>query len=161
MPIRLNGASERIFFHEVEVTTYPLFDHPPYTLALATKMAEVAEVGIARSAARPLRHSALGQRAAGAHDGRAEEACRSSPRCTAPISRSSATIAAICRSRVSRSSRATASRPFRIICATAPQRIRNQAADRRDPEFRQLRSLQAPGRRRQPARTGRLTANPS
>jgi N-acetyl-alpha-D-glucosaminyl L-malate synthase BshA len=43
MPIRLTGASERISFHEVEVTTYPLFDHPPYALALATKMAEVAE----------------------------------------------------------------------------------------------------------------------
>jgi L-malate glycosyltransferase len=43
MPIRLGGASERIYFHEVEVTTYPLFDHPPYTLALATKMTEVAE----------------------------------------------------------------------------------------------------------------------
>ena len=38
MPIRLSATSERIFFHEVEVTTYPLFDHPPYTLALATKM---------------------------------------------------------------------------------------------------------------------------
>ncbi len=43
MPIRLAGSSERIHFHEVEVTTYPLFDHPPYTLALATKMVEVAE----------------------------------------------------------------------------------------------------------------------
>jgi L-malate glycosyltransferase len=43
MPIRLNSTSERIQFHEVEVTTYPLFDHPPYTLALATKMTEVAE----------------------------------------------------------------------------------------------------------------------
>jgi len=43
MPIRLSGASERIYFHEVEVTNYPLFDHPPYTLALATKMTEVAE----------------------------------------------------------------------------------------------------------------------
>jgi L-malate glycosyltransferase len=43
MPIRLSGTNERIWFHEVEVTTYPLFDHPPYTLALATKMAEVAE----------------------------------------------------------------------------------------------------------------------
>ncbi len=43
MPIRLNGASDRISYHEVEVTTYPLFDHAPYTLALATKMAEVAE----------------------------------------------------------------------------------------------------------------------
>ncbi len=43
MPIRLNATSDRLHFHEVEVTTYPLFDHPPYTLALATKMAEVAE----------------------------------------------------------------------------------------------------------------------
>jgi L-malate glycosyltransferase len=42
IPIRLSGG-ERLFFHEVEVTTYPLFDHPPYTLALATKMLEVAE----------------------------------------------------------------------------------------------------------------------
>ncbi|MGB0036867.1 MAG: N-acetyl-alpha-D-glucosaminyl L-malate synthase BshA [Candidatus Acidiferrales bacterium] len=43
MPIRLDVTSERIYFHEVEVTSYPLFDHPPYTLALATKMFEVAE----------------------------------------------------------------------------------------------------------------------
>jgi N-acetyl-alpha-D-glucosaminyl L-malate synthase BshA len=43
MPIRLHEAHERIHFHEVEVTSYPLFDHPPYTLALATKMYEVAE----------------------------------------------------------------------------------------------------------------------
>lgn len=43
VPIRLTGSSERISFHEVEVTSYPLFDHPPYTLALATKMVEVAE----------------------------------------------------------------------------------------------------------------------
>ncbi|HEV2182801.1 MAG TPA: glycosyltransferase, partial [Candidatus Acidoferrales bacterium] len=39
MPTRLNPANERIYFHEVETTTYPLFDHPPYTLALAVKMA--------------------------------------------------------------------------------------------------------------------------
>lgn len=43
-PLRLDKASPNIQFHEVEVTTYPLFDHPPYTLALATKMAEVAEI---------------------------------------------------------------------------------------------------------------------
>jgi N-acetyl-alpha-D-glucosaminyl L-malate synthase BshA len=42
-PTRLNAASERIFFHEVETTSYPLFDHPPYTLSLAVKMAEVGE----------------------------------------------------------------------------------------------------------------------
>jgi L-malate glycosyltransferase len=44
MPIRLSTTNERIHFHEVEVTSYPLFDHPPYTLALATKMNEVAEM---------------------------------------------------------------------------------------------------------------------
>ena len=43
MPSRLNILHERIHFHEVSVTPYPLFDpYPPYTLALATKMAEVA-----------------------------------------------------------------------------------------------------------------------
>ena len=42
MPVRMTAASERIHFHEVEVMNYPLFDHPPYTLALATKMHNVA-----------------------------------------------------------------------------------------------------------------------
>jgi L-malate glycosyltransferase len=43
MPSRLNILHERVHFHEVNVTPYPLFDpYPPYTLALATKMAEVA-----------------------------------------------------------------------------------------------------------------------
>jgi L-malate glycosyltransferase len=43
LPMRLNKSYLNIQFHEVEVNTYPLFDHPPYALALATKMAEVAE----------------------------------------------------------------------------------------------------------------------
>ena len=43
LPMRLNTSLANIHFHEVEVTPYPLFDHPPYTLALATKMAEIAE----------------------------------------------------------------------------------------------------------------------
>jgi len=43
LPMRLNRSYSKIQFHEVEVNTYPLFDHPPYALALATKMAEVAE----------------------------------------------------------------------------------------------------------------------
>lgn len=43
-PMRLNPELANIRFHEVEVSTYPLFDHPPYALALATKMAEVAEI---------------------------------------------------------------------------------------------------------------------
>ncbi len=42
-PIRLDSGIPRIFYHEVEVTTYPLFLYPPYTLALASRMAEVAE----------------------------------------------------------------------------------------------------------------------
>ncbi len=42
-PIRLNTESPRIHYHEVEVSTYPLFQYPPYCLALASRMAEVAE----------------------------------------------------------------------------------------------------------------------
>ena len=41
-PVRLHGR-ERIFYHEVEVTPYPLFQYPPYTLALASRMVDVAE----------------------------------------------------------------------------------------------------------------------
>ena len=40
LPIRLT-VTERIYFHEVEVLSYPLFEYPPYDLVLATKMAEV------------------------------------------------------------------------------------------------------------------------
>lgn len=43
LPQRLNSFQERVCFHEVEVPTYPLFQYPPYSLALATKIAEVAE----------------------------------------------------------------------------------------------------------------------
>jgi N-acetyl-alpha-D-glucosaminyl L-malate synthase BshA len=43
-PIRLRGEEPNIHFHEVEVSRYPLFDYPPYDLALATRMAEVAEL---------------------------------------------------------------------------------------------------------------------
>ncbi|MCC6261986.1 MAG: N-acetyl-alpha-D-glucosaminyl L-malate synthase BshA [Bryobacterales bacterium] len=42
-PIRLDTSVDRIHYHEVEVATYPLFQYPPYTLALASRMAEVAE----------------------------------------------------------------------------------------------------------------------
>jgi N-acetyl-alpha-D-glucosaminyl L-malate synthase BshA len=42
-PFRLNGREANIHFHEVDVYHYPLFEHPPYDLALATRMAEVAE----------------------------------------------------------------------------------------------------------------------
>jgi len=43
-PFRLTGREANIFFHEVAVYQYPLFEHPPYDLALATRMAEVAEL---------------------------------------------------------------------------------------------------------------------
>lgn len=44
-PIRLRGGSQpNIHYHEVEVSRYPLFDFPPYDLALATRMAEVAQL---------------------------------------------------------------------------------------------------------------------
>src|SRR5499427_2499794 len=42
-PIRLDGRHPRILYHEVTVSTYPLFEYPPYDLALATRMAEVAQ----------------------------------------------------------------------------------------------------------------------
>jgi N-acetyl-alpha-D-glucosaminyl L-malate synthase BshA len=42
-PFRLNGRNEGIFYHEVPVSSYPLFEFPPYDLALASRMAEVAE----------------------------------------------------------------------------------------------------------------------
>src|SRR5215213_11776603 len=43
LPTRLTKLSDRVRFHEVEMMSYPLFEHQPYTLALATKMAKVAE----------------------------------------------------------------------------------------------------------------------
>ena len=42
-PFRLSGREEGIFYHEVPVSSYPLFEFPPYDLALASRMAEVAE----------------------------------------------------------------------------------------------------------------------
>src|SRR5262245_61116973 len=43
-PMRLNGeqARERIHFHAVDMLSYPLFEYPPYTDALASKLFEVA-----------------------------------------------------------------------------------------------------------------------
>jgi N-acetyl-alpha-D-glucosaminyl L-malate synthase BshA len=43
LPFRLNQYLENIFFHEVETSSYPLFEFPLYSLALASKMVEVAE----------------------------------------------------------------------------------------------------------------------
>jgi N-acetyl-alpha-D-glucosaminyl L-malate synthase BshA len=43
-PFRLRGYVERVYFHEVDTTMsrYPLFDHYPYELALASRQYEVA-----------------------------------------------------------------------------------------------------------------------
>ena len=43
-PFRLRGYVDRVYFHQVETRMgrYPLFDHYPYTLALASKQHEVA-----------------------------------------------------------------------------------------------------------------------
>lgn len=43
VPKRLTNFFENIFFHEVDVSNYPLFAYPPYDLSLASKMVEVTE----------------------------------------------------------------------------------------------------------------------
>ncbi len=112
-PIRLTEPHQNIHYHEVEVSRYPLFEYPPYDLALATRMAEVAELYDLDSAARALRHPALGERHAGAADAglrvRAgnRAGCLTSRPCTEPTSRLSAWMRRICRSPSSPSSRAT------------------------------------------------------
>lgn len=41
-PFRLDRFRERVFFHEVEMDHYPLFEHPPYSLALAVAIHDTA-----------------------------------------------------------------------------------------------------------------------
>jgi N-acetyl-alpha-D-glucosaminyl L-malate synthase BshA len=41
-PVRLSAFNANIFYHEVRVPTYPLFDYPPYESALASTMVDVA-----------------------------------------------------------------------------------------------------------------------
>ena len=43
LPHRLTQFVENIFYHEVEVSNYPLFEHQLYSLALTSKMLEVIE----------------------------------------------------------------------------------------------------------------------
>ncbi|MCK9995398.1 MAG: N-acetyl-alpha-D-glucosaminyl L-malate synthase BshA [Candidatus Krumholzibacteria bacterium] len=43
LPFRLRKYEENIFYHPVEMPHYPVFQHSPYTLSLATTMSEVAE----------------------------------------------------------------------------------------------------------------------
>src|SRR5690554_6839424 len=40
-PSRLDFFNENLFYHEVDIRTYPLFQYPPYELALASKMVNV------------------------------------------------------------------------------------------------------------------------
>ena len=42
LPLRLEHMVDGVYFHEVRVNTYPLFEYPPYALALASKMIDVA-----------------------------------------------------------------------------------------------------------------------
>lgn len=41
LPVRLNTFSENIFFHDVSLENYPLFDYPPYETVLASKIVDV------------------------------------------------------------------------------------------------------------------------
>ena len=42
-PTRLDFFNENLFYHEVDIRTYPLFQYPPYELALASKMVDVVK----------------------------------------------------------------------------------------------------------------------
>ena len=69
-PIRLRGEEPNIHYHEVEVSRYPLFDYPPYDLALATRMAEVAQLYDLDLLHVHYAIPALGERHAGSADAR-------------------------------------------------------------------------------------------
>jgi L-malate glycosyltransferase len=42
-PFRLHGFQQNVYYHEVDISDYPLFKYPPYDLALATKIVEVVQ----------------------------------------------------------------------------------------------------------------------
>ena len=42
-PTRLDFLSENLFYHEVSIKDYPLFEHPPYEIALAARLVDVVE----------------------------------------------------------------------------------------------------------------------
>jgi len=42
-PVRLDFFNENLFYHEVDISSYPLFQYPPYELALASKMVNVVK----------------------------------------------------------------------------------------------------------------------
>src|SRR5437762_1702687 len=77
-PFRLRGGfAQRVTFHEVVPTDYPLFEHSPYALALAVKQHEVA----LRAPARGSQHShPRFERPAGEADRRRDQGvCRFAP----------------------------------------------------------------------------------
>lgn len=42
-PFRLDYVSENLFYHEVAVSDYPLFDYQPYELVLSSKLVDVVK----------------------------------------------------------------------------------------------------------------------
>ncbi len=70
LPFRLGDFQQNIRFHEVDVSSYPLFEYPPHDLALAAKMAEVAREDAPRPLPRPLRDPPRDRRLPGAADAR-------------------------------------------------------------------------------------------
>ena len=42
-PVRLGSFHPGVYYHEVEVSKYPLFEYPPYELVLTSKMVEVVQ----------------------------------------------------------------------------------------------------------------------
>ena len=143
MPIRLSSTHERIHFHEVEVTSYPLFDHPPYTLALATKMLEVAEQAAAGLVACALRDSALGERVAGAHDGAAEKAAVYHHSARHGHHPSGQRPQLFAHHAVFDRAERWRDLHLKLSARTHHSRIRNQAAHRSDSQLRQLRPVHA------------------
>ena len=45
-PVRLKSLNHNLFFHKVEVPDYPLFEFPPYELALTTKIVQLVESNV-------------------------------------------------------------------------------------------------------------------
>jgi N-acetyl-alpha-D-glucosaminyl L-malate synthase BshA len=43
-PSRLDYLNENLYYHKVDIRTYPLFEYPPYELALASKMVNVVQL---------------------------------------------------------------------------------------------------------------------
>ena len=43
LPFRLEGYTDRLYYHEIDISSYPLFKYPPFTLSAACKMIDIAE----------------------------------------------------------------------------------------------------------------------